>query len=387
MSNWLSSARKTNKRRARNFSHESAQKRLDETIRPFHEQVENSLQVDGVEAIVFKKSVTGRPCTCKKTPVLDEIDQGGNQQGEGPDLVPQGSESDGITFDMGQDDVFGHASQSQVTNTHNASKKQQQAENREFEAADILASGSGGYDTVEEDGYVDAFEEGLFSGNVVNCGVCYSRGVTPPFEPVDHTMYVLTNYHMQSVQSYNVDFAQKPALITCLSDDGYVEFEINVPKYFKDIKYSVRDNLQLISGMFLYVNINGSFQKLTMAHLNAARGKSLKFYVVGESFTHVVVFFSHNSNPLMVNISQENETLDYTRESSIGQITVIGPERIGHMQNSDVIVIPKRNLVLKVTDAPRKSTAQKTIIEWEMTTRAVQSSESIKQLFSGYKVY
>lgn len=388
MSNWLSSGRRTNKRRARNFSHETAQKRLDETIRPFHDQVENALNVDSVEAIVYKKSVTGRPCTCSKAPVSEQLDHDGS--GENPDLAAQGTEANGTGFRMAQgDDIFGEADyQSGVQVGVDESRFERKS--RELEAADILSGNSGfGSDGADEqDGMIPGFEENLFSGGVVNCGICFSRGITPAYQPVNHTLYTLTNYHLTEVQGYNVDFSQKPAQITSLHEDSYAKFTINVPKYFKEVKFAIRDNLQTISRAFLYIiNGGGEFERLTTSHLDAVRGKAINIYVRGEDFTHVTVFFRHNVNPILVNISEEAETLDYTMETTLGQITVIAPEKIGHVTNSDILVIPKRNLVLKVTDAPRKSTAKRTIIEWSLTTRALQPQEALRMLNTGYKVY
>ena len=58
---------------ARNFTHEEAQKRLDETVKPFNKQVINALNVDYVECSYFAvQDRTGRPCSCQKQKIDKE---------------------------------------------------------------------------------------------------------------------------------------------------------------------------------------------------------------------------------------------------------------------------------------------------------------------------
>jgi hypothetical protein len=385
MPNWLETARKQNIRKARNYSHVEAQKRLNETIDPFHDQVTNALEVDSVSAIIFKKAITGRPCTCKKIPISEELDQAGNVPGETQDIVPQSSEVDGIELDLGPDDIFGEFGQDGINHGVNQSLKQKQAENKLFELADVLRNDTGA-DEINATSSIDDFETGLFSGSSINCGICYRNTVTPPYEPLNHTMYTLTNYDIRQVSAVTVDYSTKPATMIAHNEESWAKYTVNVPKYYKNVKFSIRDNLALIKNAYLYLDPQGK-DRLSLAWLEENRGRTIDIYVVAEDFTHVMIFFETNANPLKVSISQENESLDYSRESTIGEITVIAPEKIGFMQNSDIIVIPERNLTLKVTEAPRKTTAQKTIIEWELSTRNVQTSEAIKNIYSGYKVY
>lgn len=387
MPNWLQTARRTNKRRARNYTQVEAQKRLDETVAPFHEQIENSLYVDGVEAIMFKQSETGRPCTCKKIPASDHIDEQHNLPTEVQPIVPTSSDNDGVQFDLGDDDIFGEDSQQAVAQHGvNQSESQRREQDRIFEIADIMGNDQGGADHFHDaDDRTLGFEDGIFSGTSINCGICYRTGVTPPYEPLNHTMYTLVNYDMLGESGTSLDYSCKPARFIAHQPESWVRFAINVPKYFKSAKYSIRDNIDVIRGAKLWMDPAGTTE-LSLAILDANRGRPLEVYVKGEDFTHAMVFFENNSNPLRVNISQENETLDYTRESTVGNITVVAPEKIGFIKNADIIVLPERNLTLKVVDAPRVTTAQKTILQWQLETRAVQSSESIKNIFKGYKV-
>lgn len=387
MSNWLTSGRGRNQRKARNFTHVPAQKRLDETLPTFHNQIENALEVDSVEAIIFKKSEIGRPCTCKKVPITEGLD---NINGSNipPVIEPQDSETGGIVMDFGDDDIFGDHGQETIQTGRNQSDAQRI---QEQEAPDMVRD-EGNMD-MPDDGSaaILGFEDNLFASNSINCGICYMRGVQPPYEPLNHTMYTLTNYNIANAQGYHVDFSQHPCQMRVQGDpaDAWVEFKINVPKYFKSIKFSVRDNLDLIKGAYLHPHPTDlpNQNHCTLAWFNEHRGQTVSIFVRGEDFTHVTVFFEQNSNPLKVNISQENETLDYNRESTVGQITVIAPEKIGHIRNADVIVIPERRLSLKITDAPRKTTARREILEWELTTRSVQRSEALRNIHAGYKVY
>lgn len=388
MPNWLKTARSSNRRLARNFSNVEAQKRLDETVAPFHNQIENALYVDGVEAIVFKQSEIGRPCTCKKIPATEEIDSTHNVPTETQPIVQTSSDNDGISFDMGGPDIFGESGQEKAAQ-HGVDQSciDKKNESRIFEIADGMSTNNGeGVDQFEPDtDRILGFEDGLFSGSAINCGICYRTGVTPPYEPLNHTMYTLTNYDARETNGMTMDWSAKPARFEALVEQSWVRFEINVPKYYKYAKYSIRDNLDIIKGAVFYVDELGQVP-LSQAYMDENRGRPISIYVRGEDFTHAMIFFENNSSPLMVNMSQENETLDYSRESTIGNVTVVAPKRIGFIQNADMIVLPTRNLTLKVVDAPRVTTAQKTILQWQLETRAVQSSESIKNIFKGYKI-
>lgn len=386
MPNWLQSAKATNRRRAKNFIQEEAQKRLDEAVAPFHDQIENSLYVDGVEAVVFKQSETGRPCTCKKIPASEAIDEQHNIPTETQPIVPTSADNDGISFDMGSDDIFGEYSQDAVAqHGQNQSSVQQESESKVFEMADTLSTGQGIDSVNGVDERTLGFEDGLFSGSAINCGVCYRTGVTPPYEPLNHTMYTLTNYDMTAESGTTLDWSSRPARFIAHSPESWVRFAINVPKYFKTAKFSIRDNLDMIKSANFWLDPAGT-QRLSLQYLELNRGRPIEIYVKAEDFTHAVVFFENNSNPLRVNVSQENETLDYSRESTVGNVTVVAPQKIGHIKNSDIIVLPTRGLTLKVVDAPRVTTAQKTILQWQLETRAVQSSESIKNIFRGIKI-
>ena len=386
MANWLKHARSSQPRRARNYTQKFAQRRLDETIAPFHEQVENALYVDSNLAVIFHKCETGRPCTCSHDPVSDEVDQSGSNQGEGPTLVSERSDSNGMSFEMvDNDDIFGEPGQQARPNMPDMAWSERKA--KEIEAGDLILSDGMHRDQAEgNDPVISAFDDGLFSGSSINCGICYSRGIVPAFNPTGYTWVTFTNYNIIETSSYNVDQSFKPFKMMPQSEGCWIKFAINVPKYFSECKYSVRDNLTVISGATLYVDPAGKIP-LNKGILNSVRGKTIEVYVVEEEFTHVSIYFQQDSDPLRVNVSQENESLDYTRSSTIGQLNVIAPARIGMVRNSDILVLPERHLVLKVNDAPRKTTSRRTVIEWELTCRALQGSEALSGIFEGRKVY
>ena len=99
-----------------------------------------------------------------------------------------------------------------------------------------------------------------------------------------------------------------------------------------------------------------------------------------------VLIFDLNMAPLYINITEEANTLDIEKEDTVGSLSLVMPARCGHIISGDIVYIPDRNLCLKITDAPIKKKANKTIIEWAVQTRTLQPSEPIRNIARGYKI-
>lgn len=401
MASWL---KKGNSRRpfknSKNFTHEAAQQRFNESVPSFHAKIENSLQVDGVKALLFKqvKMGLGRPCTCIKFAVddqfkADKTDDNPTMENvapEAPVLAPQASPMDGVEIQLRKDNLFGDSGIAGLTEEGHLHGEMPKSTIRtrdlnelDHRVADPSALGE--EHLADLDPVLQTFyEDNVFAGSNVNCGVCFKTGSQPGFECLDHDYQVLTNYDIVSAEGYHVDQSAHPACMQKVDDDGFVVFSIDVPKFFSNVKYSVRDNDQLVRYNHI-IDVNTG-QPTTMADLDAYRGKTYSFKIMSTNFTHVVILFDLNMQELMVNITDESNTLDINREDTIGNLTIVMPARIGHIISGDVIFLPDRNICVKITEAPKKQKANKTLIEWQVTTRTLQPNEPLRHIAKGYQI-
>lgn len=391
MADWLTSARSKHKRRARNYVSDVAQKRLEEVLPAFRDQIQNALLVDSVGIVVFKQTRIGLPCSCGKHLVTTDdeldnnsVDEDGNDNGE---LVVEAhttgsnnNRSGGkVKFDVGSGDIFGEGVYDR--------KIDDLGSLREVELSEVknpLPASAPEGSVVELDH--DTFQDTELVGNSDVCGICYKYGFQPPFELVGYSYSLLTHYNITRTYGYFEDKSTKPLEFNKQAADGYMEFELQVPKYFVTASYSIRCNESILSGRYpLFDNQNNP---LTKTALEAARGKTIRVRVKEvERFSHVVVLFKLLEKDVVANIPEEQDMLNYENETTIGDLTVVLPQSVGSIRSGDLIVIPKRNLVLKVNSAPRRTTADKQLWEWNVTARAVQRSEMFFNIFKSFKIW
>lgn len=358
MSNWLTSYRSTRRRSAKNFTHSTANKRMREAIDQQKSSVTNAVQVDGCSAIVLKHLEHGRPCSCRKT------------VGYEADSHHQENDPDSFGIDVSDSDWFGE-------DAHGSD------DFSVLEAGDLLAGNDPS--TFEEDDENTLIDRTFDSD--VNCGICYRTGFNPAFSTVGYEYLVMTNYDVVDSVSYSVDQANVPSSMVKCHDDGRVYFEFVVPKYFKSCRVSIRNNTTVLNDLPKYDLGQGKEKELDLAYLNSLRGGLATIYVDVEEFTHVAILFNMGGDEIMVNLSEEAGTLDFGTLNTVGSMSVILPPNVGWVKPSDYIWIEKRNLMLKVTDSPKKSLSDKTQFEWIAQTRVCQPQEHIKHIFKSRQIF
>lgn len=353
--------------RARNFTHEQAQKRLDEAVDPFNTQVDNSLLVNAVEIEYYARQTLGNPCTCEKTRVVSAYSEDDNTL-ETPQVETRDKTNTGVKLDF-QDGLYGDYGEKETYS----------------ESHDVLEMiDEANVEPKREDYDEPEFEESLLQGGNVDCGICYRVGFDPAYQAYGRQRHVLSSVNISAIDAYYINPTQKPHTLERQDEAGYIEYEVAVPKYFESLTFSVRDNRDQIAGAMLYDTNNQAVTASTFAN---SAGKTLYVRVREKQFTHAVIEFkARGAQPLFANLSGESGTLDYSRLETIGSITVVLPPRVQNVNTGDVIVVRDRRLVLKVTDKERKITADKRRLEWVCTTRVLQPSESLKRINEGTKL-
>lgn len=382
---WLDRAKPRNKRRATNFIHEVAQRRLEEQLPAFQNKIGNALRVDSVEVIVFKQTKIGLPCSCGSTEnselgyeetVDDSVVSPEENVVQSQTTAAHGSKGSKVTFDLGSDSVFGEG-------TYDRDIQQTGTLREPIELGDMFER----TEAVLEGHVVERvdYDDTELIGNSDVCGICYKTGYQPPFELVNYKFALLSHYNIEDVYGYYADRSRKPQAFVRQDDKGYVEYSLVVPKYFTEVWYSIRNDTDIYGGIeFLRTN---SGEKITRAYIDQHRGREMLVRVCAQEYTHVSLFFKLIDEPVHGNISEEQDVINYENESTIGDLTVILPHTVGSIRSGDMLIIPKRNLVLKVNGAPRKTTADKQVWEWSVTARAVQRSEMTSNIFKSFKIW
>jgi hypothetical protein len=78
--------------------------------------------------------------------------------------------------------------------------------------------------------------------------------------------------------------------------------------------------------------------------------------------------------------------LDYDKELTVANLTIVLPHYVGTLNPEDLIVLPSRNYVLMVTDTPKKRTSKDQTLEWVVQTRTIQRKEMFYTIHKGYKL-
>lgn len=358
---WLTNAKSTRRRKAGNFTHDTANKRLQEALPVFRDKISNALQVDSVDVVIYKALDTGKPCMCRVT------------LGDAVITDDQEQNPDDYGIEIDSTDMFGEDSY------------ETKSDSVIMEAGDLLSGR-------EIDSHDDDDDE-IFKRPIDNspkCGICYRTGYTPPFEAVGFSFYSFDATDLEETHGYYYSQSDVPTKMIRSSDElrdvAYVKFDVAIPKYFKQCKVAIRDNLSFLTGL-PWVKVGDKYEELTLDHLDAARGDYIEVYVREEEFTHITFLFSLGAEPIRANLSEEANGVDFMTMNTIGNMQVVLPYNIGWIKPHDIIHIPSRNLVLKVTDAPRKTTARQQQWEWNVATRVLQPNEDLHILTKGRDLY
>lgn len=364
------------RKHARNYTHAVAQKRLDETVAPFNQQVMNSLAVDAVEIEYYHiQTKVGVPCTCEQVAVepLLEADFDTNIA---PVIPMKDSDSSGTRLRFQDKDIFGESAAEKIFNDvpDNVRVIDVSGDTNIMEMVDDVGDGD------------SRFADGHMGGGGVDCGICYRTGFQPPFKAYGKQRYLFANYEIEDSDGYFVNTTKAPHTIERHDPGapGYVVFKSIVPKYFKNVTVSVRDNLiYLVEDRIK--RLDG--ENITASDFRDKAGREIQFMVQARCFTHVVIEFELDVPKLLANISSEQAALDYERLCTIGDINVILPPTLSEIEPGDVMILKKRNLALKVRDKDRKITADKRRLEWSVSTRVLQPTETLRNIAMGFKLY
>jgi hypothetical protein len=211
-----------------------------------------------------------------------------------------------------------------------------------------------------------------------DCGICFRTGYTPLLAPVGRQFYALTNHNATDLVHYRLDSTRQPAVFTSDGIDGsYVEWEIKVPKYYKNIKVAVFNNVQHLPLSVLYSN----GVVLGPTHFDAARGKTLKVQVREVDFTHVFLEFDLGI-PIRANFPQFSVSKDYSYFFNLQQVSIELPPSVNNPQVNDLVYATEWDRQWQIFDVQSRydSPLQQVLLGTTVQGRLVQSIETARIL-------
>lgn len=353
---------------ARNGVQEEARARLFQEAAPaFNQMQRNAVFVHGTPIRYFSKLQHGLPCSCTVKDTVSVSADSATLPALSPTAEQAGKE---FRFDF-RDAMVGGAHESNVDGLFEddvSTLQQPPAQDvNAFDPTSLLE---------------DLFDTGI------DCGICYRTRICGGFEEINASRQVFAHYHIKDVSGYTRDDTSSPtSMVSMNPDDCWVEFECEVPKYYKGIEYQVMNNTELLSAYSLHA-ADGSV--LSLSHFAAAAGGKLRFRVVGvDTFTHVVIRFAMPVNQLVGDFPQDSRTLDYTMMDTISQGTVVVPNTIPRTASDDVLIKLNPNgapNVWTVTDRNYYRLENGYNLGWTLTVRTVQADESLFKIWKARRV-
>lgn len=351
MSRGLPNIRRTH---ARNYIPAEADLRLKEVTQPYQKQGLNALGVDSYEVLLYLKQMSSRQCTCRAIQVESEL-------GSTPITGIQHTDIGGsheITMDWKRP-LFGEPHEAR------------------FEEVDGDGIDDYGFDESEPEPMAAQLIE-----STPDCGICFRSGFVPGFVQYGQHRVVFTTHDVVDVVGYTIDRSVGPHVFERLHENAWVAFDLPVPKYFKQVSVSIRNNKSLLEDTLVVDQT-----VLTSSIVETTRGQTLRVRVCAEYFTHVVVVFDLGTEPVYANIAQITKATDWTLFNTIGNLNVVLPMTIPELPTGSVIAVPRHGVVLTVTDTPFLRTADGRNLDWSVNTRVVQPQETAMKIHRAVRLF
>lgn len=363
------SGKGTNRRHAANYIGHQAHARLNEVVNPAKGRELNALDVDSFQVLYYRRSNSSLACSCQKSIALPSTDYSAvDDNGALPPTIKPVMDmgDDEITIDM-NDAMFGSPQMS------------------EYMDDDETIPDFGTHDEEILIGDDDSRSADKTFALSTDCGICYRNGMVPGYELYGHDRKVLTSGMISDINGYQVDAMQNPDRIIKIDSamTSFVEFVIDVPKYFKHMRYSVRNNGRQIDDEELWLP-TAHPQMLTAAAVRAAAGSQIAIQVRADVFTHVVIEFDLGVDPVLCALAQDTKATDWTMFDTLGNVSLILPNTIASVETSDVVYVPKRNHTFKLSDVTYLRTAQNHNLDWQAQARVLQPQEALKHIYKSY---
>ena len=348
---------------AKNYIGREAQRRMDEVIRPMQEQGLNALNVDSILVELFQTVPSNLECTCRKVQILESSVQGNNASN--PLMKTRSNTEIELKWNR---PLFG-------------TKNETPQVGDDFDEDDMSISDD---DDTENTGALGTAAQ-LF-GTSVDCGICMRTGMVPGYSSYGRQRVLLCSHHLEAMHGFLLMQNEAPNVLESQHPESYVEYALTIPKYFKGARIGLWDNKNLIStNAQEFMSINSTAVSMSLFRAHAGKTIPLRLSNI-DRFTHLVIDFDLGLEPVRVNVAQMTRATDWTMLDTLGQLNFILPMTVPQVNNGDVIYLPTRKQVFKVSDVTHMQTALNEKLDWNAQSRVVQPHETLHNLRKGGKL-
>ena len=160
---------------------------------------------------------------------------------------------------------------------------------------------------------------------------------------------------------------------------GYVEFELDIPRAFRTVKFAAYDNMRVLKNLQMSINGHPVNERL----LREYAGKEVILRVKGESFTHCVFMFQINED-LKADFPQDTRPKDYALFDTTQPTTIVTDNSIPKISAGDVVYKIGYKQLWKVNDFEYFRMSDRTVIGWSISARVLQKDE-VSQVLMSFK--
>lgn len=357
-----------------------AQNTLENTISRANQQLENALQVDGIQILIWLRSLGGSACSCSssKTVSLSCKDMDKSPivtTDDGYTMTPVRGYSDGYTGNLSDENgqVGVSDPQQEGINTVNFE-----------EGLDF---------SPEELALLNMQRTELFTNDAVPCGICFGTGRTQGYSLFNGcriTLCASTDYDYTLVGGVSLNDAKPTGFTMSSSSLGAVVWKVELPTYYKACT-----SICIFNDRKLASNVTAEFSSddgqtwnaLTTANMMLYEGKPKNWLIrvttieKGDpvDFTHVVITLEgmdrcKGQTPNM-EVSLNMETLD----APVTQNWVF-PVNVPHLPRESVFYDSKYGYLWKVLSVEQEKTTNGQIFGYNVSARIVQIMEKFYPL-------
>lgn len=355
------------KRQARNYTGRQADQRLQEVVSQIQQQSTNALMVDSFEIKYYQQLKSTTVCTCKQTSIASDIAARISAPGSNvPVTLKTDSVSSSVRIDYNRP-LFGTPMDKRAD---------------DFDIDDEGDALDVDFDYDEDDEANDShrpmtnIDSPMSNGK--DCGICYRGGFVPGYRAYGFERALFTSADIEQTYGYTVDMTTAPHTVVKIDPrEGFVDYDLHVPKYFQTANTSIRNNLQILNEPVMLPDNS----ILTLGYLKANAGRVIRIRVNVSAFTHVVIEFDLGTDRLHANLAQMSKTVDWTLFDTLGNIQMILPPTIQNISGNDVVHVPSRSMSFKIVDVTYLRTAREHNLDWPVSTRILQPQESLGKLY------
>jgi hypothetical protein len=214
------------------------------------------------------------------------------------------------------------------------------------------------------------------------CAICYRTGWVPLWHPVGRQRYVYATHNIRASSGYNINQGVNPSVLQSevTDDTGYVEYLIDVPKYYKAVYVGIYNNTALLSSELKDTAGN----VINAQRMSDSAGTRLVVRISDMDFTHVVVEFDLGV-VIQANFPQFSIARDYSQFFSLQSVSIELPATVSNAQIGDVVVVPTWDRAWQITDVGRFVDGT-TLIKTTTQARVINTIETLHTLVTPVKL-